>query len=279
MRRDILELRQFYATPLGRAARAAIARRIAEAWGDGKGLDILGLGYATPYLEAFDGAGRRAVAAMPASQGVEVWPAAGPVRSCLVEELQLPFANALFDRVLVTHALEEAESPANLMREVWRVLAPSGRAIVVCANRRGVWCNAESTPLGHGAPFTRSQLEALVREAQLEPVAWSRALFAPPLQWTARWADGFEQAGSRLWPAFSGAILLEAVKQTFAVKPRGRRAPARVFAPGVLQPRPVARGAEFPGDFGLPPAKAWSDRREALAWAQGADSRAVESSR
>jgi SAM-dependent methyltransferase len=129
----------------------------------------MGLGYATPYLEMFRGPARRTVAAMPAQQGVEVWPASGAVLACLAEEGALPFPNALFDRILVIHALEEAENPLELMREVWRVLAPAGRVIVAAANRRGVWCNAESTPLGHGAPFTRGQLEQLVRDAQLEP--------------------------------------------------------------------------------------------------------------
>src|ERR1700722_4023534 len=195
MRRDVLELRDFYSTRLGQAARSVVGRKLVEAWGDAGALDVMGLGYATPYLEMFRGPARRTVAAMPAAQGVEVWPAPEAVLSCLVEEGALPFPNALFDRILVIHALEEAESPLGLMREVWRVLAPAGRVIVAAANRRGVWCNAEATPLGHGAPFTRGQLEQLVRDAQLEPVAWSRALFAPPLQWTAGWADGFEQAG------------------------------------------------------------------------------------
>jgi hypothetical protein len=54
----------------------------------------------------------------------------------------------------------------------------------------------------------------------------------------ARWAEGFEQVGARLWPRFAGLILMEAVKQTFAVKPRGSRARVRVFAPGVLAPSP-----------------------------------------
>jgi hypothetical protein len=56
----------------------------------------------------------------------------------------------------------------------------------------------------------------------------------------ARWAEGFEQVGARLWPRFAGLILMEAVKQTFAVKPRGSRARVRVFAPGVLRRRPAA---------------------------------------
>jgi SAM-dependent methyltransferase len=243
MRRDILELRDFHSTPLGAVVRAMVSRKLVEAWGDASALDVLGLGYPTPYLERFRPRARRVVAAMPAAQGVEVWPAGGKNLACLADECALPLANALFDRILVIHALEEADDPLAVLREVWRVLAPSGRVIVVVANRRGVWSNSESTPFGHGRPFTRTQLEGLLREAELEPTAWSRALFGPPLQWTARWADGLEAVGARLWPAFSGLIMLEAVKQTFAVRPRGRRARARVFVPGVLAPAPVGTAA------------------------------------
>ncbi len=227
MRRDVLDLRRFYATPLGQAAREMIRRKVVEAWNGVTGLDVLGLGYATPFLDGLEGA-RRTVAAMPAAQGVEAWPAGARNLASLMDETALAFPNALFDRILVAHGLEEADEPLDVLREVWRVLAPSGRVIIVAASRLGVWSDAEHTPFGHGRPFTRGQLELLVREAELEPLAWSRALYAPPLAWTAGWAEGFEQVGSRLWPQFSGLILLEAVKRTFAVKPklaapRGRR--------------------------------------------------------
>jgi len=238
MRRDVLELRQFYATPLGAAAREMIGRKVREAWGDARNLDVLVFGYGTPFVEGRSLASRRTVAAMPAAQGVEVWPAEGRNLALLTHEAQMPFPNALFDRILLVHALEESDDPAALLAEVWRVLAPSGRLIIVAANRRGLWSNTEATPFGHGRPFTRGQLETLVKEAELEPVAWTRALYLPPLAWTARWADGFEQVGAWLWPMLSGVILLEAVKQTFAVKPRGSRVRARVFRP-VLQPQPA----------------------------------------
>jgi SAM-dependent methyltransferase len=244
MRRDVLVLRQFYATALGQAARALVSRKLAEAWGRAQGLDLLGLGYAAPYLGAFAAQARRTIAAMPAAQGVEAWPAGGHNVAMLGDEYALPFPNALFDRVLVIHALEEADDPAGLLREVWRVMAPSGRVIVAAANRLGFWSDAEATPLGHGRPYTRAQLETLVREAELEPLAWSRALFAPPLQSTARWAEGFEQTGAWLWPGLSGLILLEAVKTSFAVRPKGRRAPARVFAPGALSPSPARKASK-----------------------------------
>jgi SAM-dependent methyltransferase len=240
MRRDVLELRQFYASDLGRAARVMVGRKVIEAWGDAHGLDVLALGYATPFVTAARASARRVIAAMPAQQGVEVWPADDRNLSTLVPEDSLPFANALFDRVLVAHGIEESPDPGALLREVWRVLAPSGRVVVVVAARNGMWANSEKTPFGHGRPYSRSQLAELLREAELEPSGWTRALYVPPVPWMANWAEGFEQMGSRLWPGFSGVVLMEAVKQTFAVKPRAVRARIQ---PGRGALAPVTGGA------------------------------------
>jgi SAM-dependent methyltransferase len=242
MRRDVLELRDFYAGPLGTAAREVLGRKVWEAWGDAAGLDVLGLGYATPWVEAFRSTARRAVAVMPAAQGVEVWPGEGRALSALAHEDTLPLMGALFDRVLLIHGLEESDNPAALLSEVWRVLAPNGRVIIVAAARRGLWSRAEHTPFGHGRPFTRGQLERLVREAELEPFAWSRALYVPPANLFAPWSEAWEQAGSRLWAPFAGVILLEAVKRTFALKAKAVRATPRVLVPAAL-PSPAHRGA------------------------------------
>ena len=157
MRRDVLDLRRFYATPLGRAAREMIGRKVREAWSEVRGLDVLGLGYATPFLDGLNQP-RRTVAAMPAAQGVEAWPGGERNLAALMDETQLAFPNALFDRILLAHALEEADEPLALLREVWRVLAPSGRVIIVASSRLGLWSDAEQTPFGHGRPFTRGQL-------------------------------------------------------------------------------------------------------------------------
>lgn len=240
MRRDVLELREFYATRLGRAAREMVGRKVLETWDDAHGLDVLGLGYAIPFLGGIRAAARRVVAAMPAQQGVEIWPADGANLACLSEEDALPFPNAFFDRILAVHALEESPDPLALMREVWRVLAPSGRVIVVTAARNGLWANAEKTPFGHGRPYTRGQLADLLREAELEPTGWTRALYVPPVPWMAGWAEGFEQAGSRLWPGFAGLVLTEAVKQTFAVKAKTAGVRVRVARP-VMTPLPANR--------------------------------------
>ena len=70
------------------------------------------------------------------------------------------------------------------------------KLFVAVAARNGLWSNAEETPFGHGRPWSRSQLEAVLRAADLEPSGWTRALYAPPFNWTARWAEGFEQVGA-----------------------------------------------------------------------------------
>jgi len=236
MRRDVSELKAFYASPLGQAARDLILRQFVQAWGPMRDMDVLGIGYATPYLAPFRDDARRTVAAMPGAQGVEIWPQGVRNLTCLTGEAQLPFPNALFDRVMMVHALEESEAPEAMLAEARRVLAPSGRLIVVAAARGGLWAHAEHTPFGHGRPYTRAQLEESVRSAGLEPTAWSRALYAPPYRAFAAWAEAIEQIGSRLAAPASGVVMLEAVKQTFAVRPKGVLVPARR---PVFQPAPV----------------------------------------
>ena len=69
MRRDVLDLRQFYATMLGQRVRDLVLRNLVQAWGDGRGLDVLGLGYSTPDLELFRNKGCLCLALMPAAPG------------------------------------------------------------------------------------------------------------------------------------------------------------------------------------------------------------------
>jgi len=239
MRRPIEDLRTFYGEPAGVLVRRLLARRLDEAWGEANGCDILGLGYVTPWLDRFIGA-RRVIAAMPGGQGVELWPSVGHNRTLLVDDRRLPFAAGTFDRILLIHALEEADDVRALMAEAVRALAPAGRIILVAAARGGFWARAESTPLGHGRPFTRGQMERLVREVGLEPVAWSQTLYIPPWGPLLPLADAAEQVGRRIMPGAAGLILMEATRQAYAhVQPSG--ATASVLASSILQPQAATR--------------------------------------
>jgi SAM-dependent methyltransferase len=237
---DVLGLQRFYGSRLGEAAQRMIARRIIALWPEAAGRDVLGLGYAIPYLEPYRAEARRVVALMPAAQGVERWPAVGPCLSALGDETRLPFMDSIFDRVLLVHALEESDAPSLLLREVWRVMAPEGRLLVVAANRAGIWARADSTPFGHGRPYSRPQLARLLSDCLFEPMASARALYIPPLDWglVAALADGVERAGELFLPGFGGLVLMEAVKRLYAEVGRARSKVLFARAPARANPRP-----------------------------------------
>ncbi len=239
---DAARLRDFYATPLGQLARRIIARRIRERWTNVSGMDVIGLGYAAPYLRMFHGEARTTAALMPQNQGVVQWPYHGPYRSALVPEIELPLRDNSAECVLAVHGLEHVEARHDYLREIWRVLMPQGRVIVVVPNRRGAWAALDTTPFGHGRPYSVGQIEKLLRRASFEPVGVAPCLFAPPLRARALpWAAlAWERIGKRFWPAFAGVVMVEAIKQVRAEVrvPVKKRAFAPVRALGGLSPAP-----------------------------------------
>lgn len=247
MRVDVLALQRFYASPLGEATQRAAARRLAALWPHADGLDVLGLGYPSPYLDRYRSGARRVAAMMPCEQGAEPWPATGLVLTTLADEARLPFMDAVFDRVLLVHALEECNAVRAMLRDIWRVMAPEGRLVVIAANRWSLWAQSDATPFGHGRPYSRTQLAALLGDSMFEPIVSARAVYAPPTTWSpfVRAADAFERVGEMLWPAQGGLVLMEAVKRLYATTARseGRvllaKAPERTRegAPGNLPKR------------------------------------------
>tara|TARA_R110002124_G_C8778399_1_gene500564 strand:- start:91 stop:852 length:762 start_codon:yes stop_codon:yes gene_type:complete len=241
---DVIDLRDFYGKPLGRVARALIGRHIRVLWPNVKGLSVLGLGFATPFLGLFLGEAERVLGLMPAQQGVLRWPSEGRCLTGLADEKELPLDDECIDRVLVVHGVEASESLRASLRQVWRVLTPGGKVLIVVPNRRGLWARREATPFGHGQPFSRSQITQALRESMFSPAGWEMALFVPPFEWRPliRAANAWERVGGFLWPRFSGVILVEATKQIYAATPipDGSRRVSRQRVRAVL---PVQGGA------------------------------------
>jgi SAM-dependent methyltransferase len=242
---DITDLRSFYASALGETTRRLVGGLLIRRWSAVAGLSIAGLGYATPYLDLFLGQPLRLMALMPAEQGVVNWPASGASASALVDDSMLPLPDASVDRVLLAHALETAEHPRELLAEVWRVLTPGGRLIVVAPNRSGLWARLDTTPFGHGRPYSRGQLLDLMRETLFSPIYWSEALYTPPLEraMMLRLAPAIESVSSKLSLPGAGVIVVEATKQLHRlVGVRRARRALQELAPALpaLAPGPVA---------------------------------------
>lgn len=229
MHLDVAALRDFYATPLGQIARRILTHRIRAQWGSASGATIAGLGFCTPFLGTYRSEAKAVAAFMPASQGALIWPSSAPILTTLVDEGYLPLRDNSVDRLVVVHCLEVAEQVTPLLRELWRVLSPEGRLLVVVPNRRGMWAHVDTTPFGYGRPYSRSQLDDLLRQSLFTPQTWSTALYLPPFDRSilVRSATAWERIGARLCPGFGGVLMVEARKETMA--PVGGK-PARAKA-------------------------------------------------
>jgi len=230
MHSDIVDLRSFYSTTLGRLAERSITMALSSIWASVPNERLVGLGYTLPWLERFGTDAERVFAFMPATQGAVVWPATGPTATALVFDEELPLVDSCIDRMLLVHSLEHVENPRETLNEIWRVLSPAGRVVIVVPNRRGVWARFEHTPFGNGRPFSRGQLTELLREANFTPAAWSDALFFPPV------ADTLHDAVPQCAGAGGPAVLADLLRRD-----RGRGAkralPGRVCRAACVAPR------------------------------------------
>jgi SAM-dependent methyltransferase len=243
MRAEVHGLKEFYATPAGAVASRLVRERLHAMWPDLLGMAVLGIGYPGPYLRLWKDQAARCIALTPPQTGPCRWPRGDPSATLVAEEECLPFPDLVFDRVLLVHGLESAETARRLLREVWRVLKDDGRVIAVVPNRRGGWAHVERTPFGHGHPYSPGQLGRLFERQMFRVERREAALFAPP--WRGRLAlrasVALEHVGRHLWPMrFAGLAIVEAEKDSFSAVPAGAVSARRnVLSPGWFQPESV----------------------------------------
>lgn len=222
MATDAQAAAEFYASPRGAMVARLLRDRLAALWPSLEGQSVLGLGYAAPYLRLWRDRAERCIALMPAQVGAARWPAGSPNLSCTAEEDALPFPDLCFDRIVLVHGLEAAEHARRLLREVWRVLKDDGRLLVVAPNRRGMWAYLESTPFGHGQPYSAGQIGRLLAGSMFRVERRDAALFMPPvsLRPVLRGARLWENGARRVLPHYvAGLTITEAVKDMYAAVP------------------------------------------------------------
>lgn len=253
MHLDIVELRAFYHTPLGQAAERSIAAALQAVWQPLSSERLVGLGHTGRFLDRFAPDAERTILLRPARQGAVRWPHGKPSATALVFEEELPLADSSVDRVLMVHCLEHVEDAAETLGELWRVLAPGGRLIIVVPNRRGVWARLDHTPFGAGRPYSNGQLARLLRANRFMPTASGTALGFFPMKgrWLQRSAPGIERLTRRFMPAVAGAIVMEATKQIYQGLPVRQRQSRRVFVP-VLAPQGATRDGGLNRDDNAP---------------------------
>ena len=235
MSTDVKRLIQFYKSPLGKISRALVREEVIRLAGNVKGLRELGLGFATPYLRFTMEAAERVLAFMPARQGASSWPREGPSHTVLCDPLEMPLTDAAVDLIVAVHAFEHIADAEELMRELWRIAAPNAQLIVVVPRRQGIWARTDNTPFGDGHPYSRRQLERLLRDHSFVPEQWRDALYLPPSQkaLVLKSTRLFERLGRILMPMFSGVMVVAARKELFPAVPRRKKTERYVRVPAL----------------------------------------------
>ena len=139
---DIIALRQFYSSPLGRQAKRWLRRKAKQHISRSHGERLVGLGYAIPLLrgiETLDTAPKHMIAVMPGAQGAIYWPVQDDNRVALGTMDRLPFQENSVHWLVMLHAFEFAESPEALLREAHRVLVPGGKLLLFAPHRHRPW--------------------------------------------------------------------------------------------------------------------------------------------
>ncbi|WP_196260660.1 class I SAM-dependent methyltransferase [Pelagibacterium limicola] len=232
---DVDGLIRFYKSPLGRLTRHYVREQVSALAGDVTGLRILGLGFATPYLRGALKGAERVLAFMPARQGASAWPREGPSHTVLCDPLEMPLTDAAVDLVIVIHGFEHAVDEEELMRELWRVCAPNAHLVIAVPKRRGLWAGIDNTPFGFGHPYSRGQMDSLLRAHSFTPEAWRDCVFFPPVKSgpLLRSARLFERSGRLFGPALSSIMCVKAKKEQFPAIARRKRAERAQEEPGL----------------------------------------------
>ncbi|WP_404401680.1 methyltransferase domain-containing protein [Pelagibacterium halotolerans] len=226
---DVDGLIRFYKSPLGRLSRHLIREQMSALAGDVTGKRILGLGFATPYLRGALAGAERVLAFMPARQGASAWPREGPSHTVLCDPMEMPLTDSAVDLVIAVHAIEHVIDAEELMRELWRICASGAELVIAVPRRRGPWAQWDNNPFGFGRPYSRGQLDVLLREHSFTPLEWRDCLYLPPINRAPviKSARLFERTGRLFGSTFAGILCVKARKEQFPAIARRKRVAQR----------------------------------------------------
>ncbi|TNE25118.1 MAG: hypothetical protein EP349_10820 [Alphaproteobacteria bacterium] len=221
---------EFYQSPCGLFTAEQLTQQIAALWPDLKGLHVLALGWPFPYLAPLIETAERVVAATP--HGIAADAAILHAQNCaaaLVEPNTLPFYPRSFDRILMVHSGEYADSLSAFFEQAEHLLRDDGRIISVLPNRSGFWHSGTDMPFTGGHAVSENRHATLLEDAGFAVEYRNRSLFMPPVKnpLLLRLAAMYEKPGNLLFPLMCGVHLCEARKDILsgaAVQPVKRLA-------------------------------------------------------
>ncbi len=210
---DIAHLLKFYANPLGKIAQEELTQ-LTDVWIKNVNSRSLFIGFPFPLVPRDSDS---YLYLMDRHIGATLYPLRTKNKVALIDLEFIPLPDESVPHIVIIHCLEFASSPAKFMREVWRVLQPEGLVHIIAPNRRSIWSHLDSSPFGHGNPYSMSQLSDLVKTSQFDIIEKKRGLFTLPHQ---SWQPSIITTAQHYLiktfvPKLSGVIAMELKKRVY----------------------------------------------------------------
>ena len=160
---------------------------------------------------------------------------------------ELPFESQSLDLVVLPHALEFADDPHQVLREVERVLIPEGHLVVTGFNPASLWGLRQMVGRATATPFLPQagqflavpRLKDWLKLLSFDVARGHFGCYRPPCRST-KWMDRFgflEKAGDRWWPICGAVYMMSAVKRVRGMRLIGPKWKELKPAAGALSPR------------------------------------------
>lgn len=215
--RDVNQLEKFYQEPIGIKSSYYMLESIKKMWPSIKSDElILSIGYFDHFLDYFLQNNSSIICGMPSRMGVmKCNDEKEKNRSFLMEDWLMPLQSSSIDKIILIHSFETSRNPDELLRELWRVLKPNGKMILILPNRMSMWSRIETTPFSEGNPYSISQIQRTLNEHFLFITNDRTCLFFPPFpsKTLFKTYDSIEKVGEKFLKNSGGVILIECEKQ------------------------------------------------------------------
>jgi SAM-dependent methyltransferase len=214
------ELQSFYESKLGQFAYKNIDNSLNQIWPSSTNEIIIGIGYSNLYLNKFLLKNNLCSSIIPSSF-IKEQNLSNLKLDCLNSSIiskfnDLPIASSSADKILLIHLFEYTNQQNSLLREIWRVLKPGGKLLIVVPNKFSIWPIFCKIQFKKSKFFTIMQLHNILTESMLIPVKTSSTLFSLSEfnKFIPELSNIFENWSSKWLLPFGGMILMEAEKLT-----------------------------------------------------------------
>ena len=227
---DVSKINTFYNNSHGQMVAKLLREDLSNIWEPSKTTSNLAVGF--PFY--FFPEDIICPVLMPVEIGGIAWAHNQEIYTAIIDSNSWPLESDSIDCIFISHALEFITDHHSFLMEAGRVLKSAGKLILMVPHRRGLWLRTETTPFGHGTPFSKGQIFRLLKNTGLNPEKCTRSLFLPPFAYKLPEAltHQIEIVGEHLLQLLGGVLIVEATKMVYAEPKKNRaKTKARLFAP------------------------------------------------